>query len=347
MNLEKFIQANNYDVHRSHNATPQEYFDKIVTLFNKHNVTNEQLNDSQWEVLQEIIDIKKIIYEKLQPLKDELKFDLSLVGGSLRDIISGKTELINDYDIVLSLGYVDKEKIKQLTHFAKKLNILVDLNDTAYKEMKDFRINAQKEQVVIKGYTWEDYHEKSLLENLEANYYLSKIVKHLMSEVHGVKHFEARNVREEYANYHITSIHQFLAKNNKKVDLIVSDYSEMNFLSTFDIELCKLYVDLNKIQKKEDLIENIIQTGSMIRDLEDKTLSINVIKFSEENQEYFFNKHLLKLMDKYPDYKVNIYSSKPISELTNEEKQRWVYGQHLKMNFNYPEKGNVVKKLKI
>lgn len=346
MKVDNFIRENNYDTKRPHHATPQEYFDKIVGLFHKHNVTNEQLNSSQWEVLQEIMDNKSFITEKLKPL-ESIDYHLSLVGGSLRDIVADNAQSINDYDIVISLGYTDDTKLKKMIELAKTLNVEVDINNKDFQAMKDFRRKSQKEQKSVKGYDWESYDEDNLTKNLNANYYLSKIVKHLMKDVSSIKHFEAKNVREEYANYHIMSINQFIGANDKKVDLIVSDYADMNFLSTFDIELCKLYLNLKKISHKEEIMDNIIQTGSMIRDLEEKTLSINIIKFSEENQEYFFNKHLLKLTEKYPDYKVNIFSSIPMDNFTHEEKQRWVYGQHLKMNFNYPEKGNIVKKLKI
>lgn len=346
MNVEKFIQANNYNTQRTHNATPQEYFDKIVTLFHKHNVTNEQLNHSQWEVLQEIMDNKNFLAEKLKPL-EPINYHLSLVGGSLRDLVVDNAQSINDYDIVISLGYVKESTLENLTNIAKTLGVHVDINNPEFEAMKRFREKSKIEQKNVKGYSWDNDDEKELNKTLNANYYLSKIVKHLMKDIPTIKNFESKNVREEYANYHIMSINQFMGANNKKVDLIVSDYEDMSFLSTFDIELCKLYLNLKNISNKEEIMDNIIQTGSMIRDLEDKTLSINVIKFSEENQEYFFNKHLLKLTEKYPDYKVNIFASIPMDSFTHQEKQRWVYGQHLKMNFNYPEKGQVVKKLKI
>jgi hypothetical protein len=345
MNLKKYIQENKYDIKNTH-ATQQEYFNNMSYVFNKYELKEEQLNDSQKRVLEDILENTKIIKQTLNPLKSVCDYNLSLVGGTLRDLILGKEDSINDYDIVLSLGHIDILKIQKLEELSNELKIEIRLNQE-YEKIKEFRLNGTKERYEIQGGKWSNSEENELLKVLKGNYYLSKIVKSLMNTMPKVKHFEAKNVREEYANYHIMSIHQFEGRSNKKVDLIVSDYADMDFLSTFDVELCKVYVNLNKISTKEDIIKNIIPTKSMLKDVEDKTLSINVIKFTCENLEYFFNKHLLKLKEKFPNYKINIFSTKPNDLFTIEEKKRWVYAQTLKMNFDFPEKGKFIKKVKI
>ena len=159
--------------------------------------------------------------------------------------------------------------------------------------------------------------------------------------------FGSNNVSEKYLNFHITSINQFNGVNNKKVDLIVSDYSRLGYVTTFDFEICKIYADLKNVKTVKDLIDKIVPTGSMLRDLNDKTFSLNAIKFNEEHMDYFFNKHLLKLKEKYPDFKLNYFTQKEKKDFTEIENKRWIFANKCKMEIDLKVKGLKDKKLKI
>lgn len=348
MNIELFINTNNYDITKPVQPTPQEYLDKMVSLFEQYALKSEEATSSQWEKLQEIIDNKNMIEKKLQPLNALGGYSLDIVGGSLRDIMLGKPETINDYDIVITPNFSGKEKVILL---AQELNIKISdsENEIELTNIKMFRIAAAKEQIEVKGYPWDSTVEKDLTDRIEKDFLFSKIVQHLMKDTPDYKHYGANNVREKYMNFHIMSINQFSGVNNIKVDLIVSEreYSGHMFLSTFDFELCKIKADLTNITTKEELLNNIVPLGSMLRDVENNTLSVNVIKFPKENLEYFFNKHLVKLMEKYPNHKVNLYSTKKVEYFTDEEKERWIFAHKLKIEIAIPEKGFVTKKMKI
>lgn len=339
MNLELFIQTNGYDTGKHFSPTPQVYYDKMVNLFNKYALKSDQITLEQWEKLQEIIDIKLIIEEKLKPLDKIGNYHLSVVGGSLRDLLVGQENCINDYDIVISPSSIIKDKIINL---AKEMNIEVNNYDNDLQNIKLFKIAAAKEQKEITGYEWISSNEEDIIEKIERDFYFSKIVNKLMIGLPGHKCYSENNVREKYMNFHINSINQF-NMNKTKVDLIVSQYHGLMFVTTFDFELCKIYADLKTVNTKEELLNNIIPLGSMLRDVEDKTLSVNALKFPKENLEYFFNKHLIKLMDKYPNHKVNIFAQKAVQEFTNEEKERWIFAHHLKLKNAMPEKGYKVK----
>lgn len=344
MKLDLFIQSNNFDTQRPQQPTPQVYLDKMLYLFDKYALKSETMTDEQWKILNEIVENKKIIQKALLPLKGICNYELSIVGGSLRDIIAAQPEKVNDYDMVISCGHGKAEDILNL---ARNMGFAIDLQDEELNKIKTFRIESAKEQRNAKDNEWDNYTEKYLIEQIEKDFYFSKVINKLMSHTKNYKHFSANNVKEKYMNFHITSINQFTGFNDKKVDLIVSDYYGLGFLSTFDFELCKIYADLKKVETKEDLLGQIIPTGSMLRDIDDKTFSVKVTKFSPENLHYFFNKHLLKLIEKYPEYKLNIFSDKKIEDFTLGEKERWICAQHLQMNMNFPEKGLVHKKLKI
>lgn len=345
MNLELFLNNNRYDTKALHFATSQEDYDCFVNLFHKYNLTNEQLNQNQWQVLEDLILTKQMIEEKLQPLRKVCRYQLNVVGGCLRDLLLNKTEQMNAYDIIICRSHsINENDLKSL---ANSLGIQVNINSEEFNAIKSFRLSSKKEQYKAKNIEWDTQSEKYFGDNAREEYYFSKIVQHLVKDLPSLEHFSTQDVEKKYANYHIMSINQFIGHNGKKVDLIVSDYCQMGFLSTFDIELCKAYIDLHEVKTKEDMMEKLVVTGSMLQDIENKTLSINAIKFPEDNLSYFFNKHLVKLMEKFPDYQVNLIHKKPIEQFTIEEKNRWIYAQHLKMNYMFPEKDNNVKRRKI
>lgn len=344
MNLKNFLLYNRYDTNAPRFPTSQQKYDEMVRLFNKYNLDYKDLNREQIQVLEDLIENKENIEEKLQPLKKVCNYSLNVVGGCLRDLLLNQAEKINDYDIIVSRNYADEKKIIELAH---TLKIPVNVECEEFNQIKQFRIAAKKEQMNTKNIQYEDTDEKILMESLKADYYFSKVVEHLVKDLPNIYHFSAKNVKEEYANYHIMSINQFTGTRDRKVDLIVTDYCEMSFLSTFDIELCKAYVDLGYIKTKEDIIDNIIVNGSMLEDIENKHFSINAIKFSTDNIDYFFNKHLVKLKEKFPEYTVNVINTKPMEQLTVEEKNRLIYANNLKMNFMFPEKNIHIKRLKI
>ncbi len=134
------------------------------------------------------------------------------------------------------------------------------------------------------------------------------------------KLFENKDVEEKYLNKKIASIFKIIDKNGFENDLIVSDISAQNFIASFDFEICKCYIELetkNKSISYNEFLNNIVCLPSMLRDLDEKTLTIKVKNFNMEEIEYFMNKHYLKLKEKFPDYKLNYFESK-----TNQENMR-------------------------
>ena len=345
MKLDLFIETNNYDPTKRFSPTPQHYFNYITSLFDKHALKQETMTIEQWNILEEILENKNTIEKELAPLKELFHFDLNIVGGSLRDVILNSTDKINDYDFTISCSNFGL--IKPLEDVAKdmglNLNSLKDELDNITKARIDF---AQEQSEAI-DFSLDNISKQYLISTTKQNFYFSQIINKLMSNTKNYKYFSSQNVKEEYMNAHITSIHQFSGINNKKVDLIVTENSGISFLSTFDFEICKVYANLRNVKTKEQLLNKIVPLGSMLRDIEDKTFSFNGIKFPQNNLEYFFNKHLLKLKEKYPDYSVNTFCSKKNDTLSNIEKERWIFSQYLILNHDISSHNTLPKKLKI
>lgn len=193
MKLENFTQANNFDTQRPFSPTNPEYFNYITDLFNKHNVQNHDLNPQQWKILEEIIENKNFLIEKLKPL-ESLHYSLSLVGGSLRDLVMNNSQSINDYDIVISLDYINDVKFNELKQLAQSFSLEVDINNKDFQDLLYFRLNHFEESYSANGVNFDQNEKKILTQSLHANYYLSEIVKFLMHDVPDIKHFSAKNV---------------------------------------------------------------------------------------------------------------------------------------------------------
>lgn len=346
MNLKLFLLENNYDTQRKNQPTMQSHFDEMLYLFNKHHLNNDNITSEQWGVLQDIIDNKKIIENKLLPLKKIVNYNLNIVGGSLRDILTGNPKMVNDYDIVISPYDLNKENCLNL---ASELGININLNNTDLKNTMNFRVKIYEEKMAKSEREISVKEMNQFKIDIETEFVFSTIVDFLMKDSLDYKFFKSNNVQEKYMNHHIMSISQFSGINGKKIDLIVSKYNGMNFLSTFDFEICKVFANLNKITK-EELLNSIVPTGSMLKDIENKTFSVDVIKFPKENLEYFFKKHLKKLMVKYPHFQVNLFNRnyiKDIKDFNQEEKERWHFAQVLKLEHVLPVKENKGVKIKI
>lgn len=344
MKLNLFIETNNYDPTKRFSPTPQHYFNYITSLFDKHALKQETMTIEQWNILEEILENKNIIEKELAPLKELFHFDLNIVGGSLRDVILNSTDKINDYDFTISCNF---DLIKPLDDVAKDMGLSLNSLKDELNTITKARIDFAEKQCESQGFDLDRSSKQYLISTTKQNFYFSQIIHKLMENTKNYQYFSSKNVQDEYMNAHITSIHQFFGINNKKVDLIVTENSGISFLSTFDFEICKVYANLRNVKTKEQLLNKIVPLGSMLRDIEDKTFSFNGIKFPQENLQYFFNKHLLKLKEKYPDYSVNTFCSKKNDTLSNIEKERWIFSQYLILNHDISSHNTLPKKLKI
>ena len=71
--------------------------------------------------------------------------------------------------------------------------------------------------------------EKRILNEVTREYYFSLIIEKLTQDLPNTTYFKSNYVDKEYMNFHISGIRQFQLKNNKKVDLIISDFGNIEF----------------------------------------------------------------------------------------------------------------------
>jgi hypothetical protein len=128
--------------------------------------------------------------------------------------------------------------------------------------------------------------------------------------------FRNKDVENKYLNKNIEAIFQVDGLGNKKIDLILSQHSGRGFAMSFDFEICKGEINLDFITENQnfegdaikEMLNNLWLMPSMLRDIDEKTLSISSANFDVEHIHYFMNKHFLKLKDKFPTYSFNYFT---------------------------------------
>ena len=208
MNKELFISVNGYSLTKPR-PTPQEYLEKMEYLFDKYALRYEDLNEEKKQILNQIIENKNVIDNKLSPMKElGIDFEFSVVGGALRDLIINKENEVNDFDFVLKNDCKDTEKLMKV---CEKLNIAINNNEL--NNIINFRKEKKVEQIkeMYKGWGQEidsnDSHivseEQRILEEVTREYYFSLIVENLTKDLPETNYFKSNYLEKEY-NKHVS-----------------------------------------------------------------------------------------------------------------------------------------------
>lgn len=130
------------------------------------------------------------------------------------------------------------------------------------------------------------------------------------------------------------------------VDLIFTNDSIEDFVQTFDFSICKIYYKYNFKELDQDFdLENwqkiyrkIIFTPTFLKDLSDKTITLNLNHFEESEIHYFLTHHYQRIKNKYSEYSLNIINGK-------EQIKEKIYFEILQKEIS--QQSNSQKKLKI
>jgi predicted nucleotidyltransferase len=277
---------------------------EIGSLFDLYYPKKSDISLTQRKALQEIIDNTNTIKKYLKPLEDMgLSFSISIVGGAVRDFVLGKADIINDHDFVISL----KEPESHFPQFEpKNLHVFFDENEILKikEEFKKYTFINPIEHQSYNKFIWPLLFDKVMLAS-KNNYKLFNLAN--------IQEVKDKHVNYLIINKAIHSLYKIKNINNKDMDIIISKYNEDGFqyIRSFDFELCKGSVDLSFIGNSSQdevmnkFIDNMYLMPGMLRDIHNKTLSIQAARFEFEHLQYFLNKHYPKLKAKYPEYQIN------------------------------------------
>lgn len=97
------------------------------------------------------------------------------------------------------------------------------------------------------------------------------------------------------------------------IDLIVTGLNSKEFISHFDFNICKMKIDFD--EELERFVDNFYIHPGAFYDLDRKTLTIAIDKFSDDEIDYFMTKHYKKLQEKLPGYSFNARSLRSTGRL--------------------------------
>jgi hypothetical protein len=288
------------------NLKHEPFIEEMEQLHLLYYPKKDMISVEQQDSIKEIIENTKIIKKLLKPLEEMgLDFSISIVGGAVRDFVLNKASLINDHDFVVSLNKCDTF-IPQL----EPENIHHFFNDLEMTEIKKvLKANTPPSSLIRHHDSYNTFVWPRLFE---------KIMKFSNNDYKLFNLANIQEVKDKHENYLIIneaihSLYKIKNINKKDMDIIVSKYNHngSQYTRTFDFEICKGAVDLNFINDTSEneivdmFIDNMCLLPGMLRDIHNKTLSIQAARFELAHVQYFLNKHYPKLKAKYPEYQIN------------------------------------------
>ena len=311
----------NYSIDDSSEFRVQQYLkdlgtpldiDQYKAIFDeKINKTNFIDNKENFQILTNIYEDVKIVYDKLKVLEElGVNLTLDLTGGAVRDFIMGKD--ISDLDIMFSFN--DTEPYKEGQPDVPSL-----ISSVTFKKLKE--IGFEVESLTKIG--WSDKEEDlnvrktklvelCLLDKVEQTFFHTE-------ESRTTEQKELGSSGEVYIKVfrdRLCGVVKLKKQTSYKIDVLITDLRKYEFLQEFDINLCKAsFVFKSKYYEKdfpkspEHLLSRFVAEVDFFADIYNKKLTIDVNNKSIGMLDSIINKHLPKVQEKYPDYEFNLVSS--------------------------------------
>lgn len=311
----------NYSIDDSSEFRVQQYLkdlgtpldiDQYKAIFDeKINKTNFIDNKENFQILTNIYEDVKIVYDKLKVLEElGVNLTLDLTGGAVRDFIMGKD--ISDLDIMFSFN--DTEPYKEGQPDVPSL-----ISSVTFKKLKE--IGFEVESLTKIG--WSDKEEDlnvrktklvelCLLDKVEQTFFHTE-------ESRTTEQKELGSSGEVYIKVfrdRLCGVVKLKKQTSYKIDVLITDLRKYEFLQEFDINLCKAsFVFKSKYYEKdfpknpEHLLSRFVAEVEFFADIYNKKLTIDVNNKSIGMLDSILNKHLPKVQAKYPDYEFNLVSS--------------------------------------
>ena len=267
-----------------------------LKIFKKKDEFKASLNE---EVLAKLEEFQAILAEIHQDISSTfLKHanpTLMLAGGAIRDTVLGKASLVKDLDIFLSLDFIDHTGENDAITSDDLSKYIAKENIDSLKEQKD-------SELIL----------KTLIHKLKEKYTIEAIISNQEDMPIVEDNICNSQFEHDYNAKHFNGILKIKhPRIDYPIDLIISyASSEAIIKEIFDFNLCKVYLKHNS--KKSKAIDNLNYHASFLKDVDDKTITLPIVK--QDLNKVSIEKHLPRLIKKYPDYKI-------ICEYLNEENE--------------------------
>lgn len=246
-----------------------------------------------------------------------------VAGGAIRDTVLGKSNQVKDVDVFFSLDFVedfdDKPNPMSRSDFFQRLVDAKIIEKDNKENDSDLILKALVHQLKDK------YEILAVLNTqdempIKPNYITNSAFEHdyCTKDINGV--IKLKHPEIDYP-----------------IDLIISLASIQHIIKEiFDFNLCKVYLQHGYGDKK--VLNNLYYDPSFLTDIQDKTITLAIA--DQTLNKTSIEKHLPRLIKKYPDYRV-------ICQSLNEENEILLEKVIFDHKFGHDEKNNSQDKKKV
>lgn len=264
--------------------------DDYNNIFNKYISKEHFLNEEKLPFLTKIWEDAHYLKEVFKPLEEMgIDYVLDLTGGSVRDYVLGKHEQIKDLDFMLSIQDEHLSFYKLERYFPQEHITELNLDNEDTLDSKKIKLiqlcfMAHNEKMEI-------FNNVGLEKKPETDSY------------HGY------NESTKKARL-IGVIKNSSEKTHYPIDILLTDYSKVEFINDFDFDICKAsFCFINPHVKKDfplepsHLISRFVAPNEFWADVHNKFISYDAKARNTKHIDAAFEKHLPRIEAKYPDHK--------------------------------------------
>lgn len=289
----------------------QDYHQLFSSKINLDNFKAQQ--DTLDKIYQDVSKMYAVL-TKLDEIGISYSFDIT--GGAVRDFTNNKP--IKDLDIMLSIFDTYSNK-----------SILMKMNDISFLK-KHFKIESiiyYLQEIVTSAHEEDFIIKKQQLMTLCFHDYISEKFTFTSSnrdEEMSVKNIYEENMLKRNRLLGVFKLCPEKMQLNYPIDILLTDFHKIEFIHDFDLDICKASFSLvNSIYKTTfprnslELISRFTAELDFWADIHNKKITLNVDNMSNKTIESSITKHYKRLKEKYPDYELNIISSKTFIDNLN------------------------------
>lgn len=304
-NLESELEVNKRFASENRPFNLKSYHQLFLSKINLDNFKSQQ------ETLDKIYEDVSKIYSALKKLEQiGLSFSFDITGGATRDFVTNKP--IKDLDLMLSIfnTYENKTILSKMNdiaflkkHFSVEA-IVFCIKDAIEAIDSESSFISQKQQLISLCF-YDVISEKFTFTSNNRKEEMSK--KDIYNE----------NMWKKNRLLGVFKLSQEKMNLNYPVDILLTDFQKIEFIKDFDLDICKAsFALVNSVYKTSfpkdslELISRFTSETSFWADIHNKKMTLNVDNMSNKTIENSITKHFKRLKEKYPDYELNIISSK-------------------------------------
>lgn len=278
-------------------------------------------------VFNTLMEIKGILDK--DPVFSKLELSPIVAGGAIRDLLTNKSSLIKDIDIFLSFECLVTEDTKLMQEFKKQcLNLgYVSINHEPTEAA------LTDSQFILKA-----------LHHVMNKYYLH--IQPIESKESTLSFDDTVNISkiDEYQTLGINGVLKIQdTELAYPIDLIINYISPSSVMEIFDFDICKAYL-VSFLDEQMNVINNARNNLRLTQEFKEsvglKQLTFMTMYWDEIAIQRSFEKHLPRLITKYPEYEVTF-------EQLSEKSQAILEKVLLEFKFNQPIGNKTNKKVKI